>query len=566
MVSCLPIPGSLKPARILAAIAIFAALLTGCGGSGGKDAPGTPPPGQSVAVSGRITFDRVPFNSTIESGLNLSNPIRSPSRHVVVEAIDAGSRQVLASTTTDASGEYRLSVPANRSIFIRAKAQMLKAGSAPTWNFRVLNNTNDDALYALDSATFDSGANGSTRDLHAATGWSGASYTGTRAAAPFAILDTVYQAKELVLSAVPTATFEGLDLFWSVNNRPATPLCPDDGYIETTFYVTGGVDECDAPGDLPPGIYILGAFESGNGDTDEFDSHVIAHEFGHYYEDQFSRSDSIGGSHPQGSRLDLRVAFGEGWGNAYAAMALNDPVYRDSYSGGAVDYGFDIEADGTTAEGWFSESSIAEIVWDIFDPANEAGDPVALGFAPIHTAMTTAQVDADAFASIYTFSNALRARNAAAAAGINTLLANERIAVTGDFGEGETNDGGDAAALPIYTSIGINQNRTVCMHGQNADLNRLGNNRFFTLSLGARSLVTLHAAGVVDDAGTIPAGDPDLFVYLKGQLVAASEQGGATETIQQLELDPGTYVIEIYDFDSRGNTSTRCANLAVTGL
>lgn len=556
----------LKPARIFAAIAIFATVLSGCGGSGGNDPPGTPAPGQSVAVSGRITFDRVPFKATAESGLDLSNPVQSPARHVVVEAIDAGSRQVLASTTTDSSGDYRLNVPANRSIFIRAKAQMLKSGSAPTWNFRVLNNTNGDALYALDSAAFDSGASGATRNLHAATGWGGSSYTGTRAAAPFAILDTVYQAKQLVLSAAPNATFQGLDLFWSVNNRPATPLCPDDGYIETTFYVTGGVDECATPNQLPPGIYILGAFESGNGDTDEFDSHVIAHEFGHYYEDQFSRSDSIGGSHPQGSRLDLRVAFGEGWGNAYSAMALNDPAYRDSYSGGAADYGFDMESDATTAEGWFSESSIAEIIWDIFDPANEPGDTVALGFTPIHTVMTADQVSAEALTSIYTFANALRERNGAAAAGINTLLTNERIAVTGAWGEGETNEGGDVAALPIYTPIGINENRTVCMHGQDADLNRLGNNRFFTLSLGARSLLTLQAAGVANGPGTIAAGDPDVFVYLRGVLVAASEQPGPTETLQQLELDPGTYVVEIYDFDSRGNDATRCVNLAVTGL
>jgi hypothetical protein len=338
------------------------------------------------------------------------------------------------------------------------------------------------------------------------------------------------------------------------------------GHIETTFYATGGDDECPTRGALPPGIYILGAFESGAGDTDEFDSHVIAHEFGHYYEEQFSRSDSIGGAHPPASRLDLRVAFGEGWGNAYSAMALNDPVYRDSYSGGATDFGFDLETDVVTGEGWFSESSIGEILWDIFDPANEAGDTVALGFTPIHQVMTSSQVATDALTSIYTFTNGLRAHTPAAVAGINALLANERIAATGEFGEGETNDGGDSAALPIYTPIALNENKTVCMHGQDADLNRLGNNRFFALALAAPTLVTLQATGVANGAGTLAASDPDVFVYRQGVEIAAGTDEGSTETLSQLQLDAGTYVVEIYDFGSRGNSVTRCVNLAVTGL
>ena len=81
----------------------------------------------------------------------------------------------------------------------------------------------------------------------------------------------------------------------------------------------------------PDGIYILGDFTALGGDTDEFDQSVIAHEFGHYVEDRFGRSDSIGGDHGgSATLLDLRVAFGEGWGNAFSGMVLGDPIYRDS--------------------------------------------------------------------------------------------------------------------------------------------------------------------------------------------------------------------------------------------
>jgi hypothetical protein len=47
-------------------------------------------------------------------------------------------------------------------------------------------------------------------------------------------------------------------------------------------------------------------------DTDEFDTHVVVHEWGHYFESAVSRSDSPGGNHALGDLLDARLAFGEG--------------------------------------------------------------------------------------------------------------------------------------------------------------------------------------------------------------------------------------------------------------
>ena len=57
------------------------------------------------------------------------------------------------------------------------------------------------------------------------------------------------------------------------------------------------------------------------GPTDEYDDHVVVHEWAHYFEANFSRSDSIGGDHASDNVLDIRLAFGEGFGNAYSAMA-----------------------------------------------------------------------------------------------------------------------------------------------------------------------------------------------------------------------------------------------------
>ena len=102
-----------------------------------------------------------------------------------------------------------------------------------------------------------------------------------------------------MLSANPSQVFPALKINWSVNNIPVSGN-KAIGQITTSHY-------SPSEGQL----YILGAADN---DTDENDDHVIAHEWGHYFEDKFSRSDSLGGSHSGNDRLDLRVAFGEGFG------------------------------------------------------------------------------------------------------------------------------------------------------------------------------------------------------------------------------------------------------------
>jgi hypothetical protein len=567
------------------------------GGGGGRSTP--PPPGSTVIISGTITFDRVAFKPVLGTGLNPAGATRVPARQVVVEAISAaGGNTILASTTTDTAGAYSLTVPANTNLFIRAKAQMVKSDTAPTWSFSVRNNTNDDALYALDGSAASSGTSNSIRDLIAASGWNGSTYLrNQRAAAPFAILDTVYRAKELVIGASASAQFPPLTLFWSEDNRPTTsvepppdppeppppppPFCPDDGNIGTTFYTNdlNYIDNCSPRAAVPPGIYVLGSFASGGGDTDEFDAHVIAHEFGHYIEDRFARSDSFGGDHNTASQLDPRVAFGEGWGNAYAAMALGDPIYRDSQGGISSDFGFNLETDDSR-DGWFGELSVGELLWDIFDGTGEAGDGVSLGFTPIFAVMTGAQINTDALTSIYSFAAALRSANSPSAAAIDTLLNNESISGNGEFGAGESNDGGGNTDLPVYVPVvALNTPVSVCTRGTAAGSefrNRLGNRRFLRFDNTVSRPITIQVSGVVQGPGTSAAFDPDIFLYRRGveidravstPLPSTPPGTPGSETMPQQQLDgETTYVIEVLDFDLPfSSTPARCMNVTISG-
>ena len=563
--------------RLPAAVAFAAALLSACGGGGGGGG-GQPPPA-SVTISGQITFDRIPLDATLGNGLNPAGTVQAPARQVTVQAIStAAGSAVLASTTTDASGNYSLSVPSNTSLLIRVRAEMIKTGAAPTWNFSVHNNDNSDALYALDGSAASSGTANSTRNLNAPSGFGVNSYTGERAAAPFAILDTVFRAKELVLTATPTAVFPTLSLFWSDQNRPTVGrFCPDDGDIGTSSYIVfgpGELDDCAVPQANPDGIYILGNFTALGGDTDEFDQSVIAHEFGHYVEDRFGRTDSIGGIHGGSSTLlDLRVAFGEGWGNAFAGMVLGGPVYRDSQNGVQTDFSIDLEADDDQNEGWFSEASVGEILWDLFDATNEPGDSVALGFPPLLAVITGAQVTTDALTSIFTFSTDLRVAQPASQAAIDTLLAGEDISGTGDFGVGETNfggAGGDPQVLPIYRDIVRNDPPiTVCSRSPfgNGSTNKLGNRVFLRFNNDVARLITIQVTGANVGGGTVPATDPDIFVLRRGVLAAfGAGDAPGSEMISQAALPAGLYIIEVYDFqiDKVVGNAPRCMTVAVT--
>ena len=567
----------LRHVRLLVVPSLLA--IGACGGAGDAQ-----PPSATVTIGGTITFDRIPFKAG-GAGLDPAAVVKAPARQVTVEAIDASNGATLASTTTDAQGRYSVDVPADRRLFVRAKAQMVRTGAAPTWRFSVRNNTNAGALYALEGTAFDSGTSGSTHDLHAASGWGTTGYVDVRSAAPFAILDTVYEAKALLLSTSQALDFPALDLYWSEQNRNVVDeFCPKQGSIGTSFYVGAGAqDQCAAPDDLPAGIYILGAFDAMNGDTDEFDPHVLAHEFGHYVEDQFSRADSGGGEHLTGDRLDLRLAFGEGWGNAYAAMALNDPGYRDSFQGFSAEFGFDLEAgdlvtgvNADEAKGWFSEFSIGRIVWDLFDgdaqhEGSQDDDEVALEFAPLFAVMRGEQRTSDAFASIFSFVSAVRAGNPSASGAIDNVLAGELIDGRDAFATGESHDGDSPTALPVYTPIGLNEQTAgvLCTSAKYGDGNKLGYSRFLRLDLDARANVVITVKGAPDpsDVTSVKAIDPNIYVHHRGVVVASAESDDlSAETLPQQALEAGTYVVEVLDFAlPSGDTTPHCMTVSVSG-
>lgn len=488
------------------------------------------PIGATTAIGGRVTYDRVAFEGRNYRGLDYNNTTITPARSVTVQAFDQQA-QLLATTLTDQDGRYSLVVAQDTPVQIKVVAE-ISGQTQASWVVQVKDNTNGNAQYILEGSLASSGDNTTqTRDLHAASGWDGSSYSGTRSAAPFAILDSVFDAVSTLIAVEPNVVLPPLSIFWSPRNIAISGNSAD-GNIGTSYYTSAG-----------PAIYLLGAQ---NNDSDEYDRAVIQHEFGHYIEHQLGRTESIGGSHNQSSRLDIRVAFGEAWGNAFAGMASGDPVYRDSFGASqSLAFAINVEKRGYGDQGWYSEASIQAILYDLFDDADDGSDTLALGFGPIFRALTSADyLDFNGFASVYPFLASLKQQQPEASSAIDQLSTSFNIYGHGWFGEGETNNGGSAVVLPIYRESQLSQTVNVCSDSDYQDYNGMDVRRFIRVTLPQTRNYTIQ---VVKTSGGLAKTNPQVRIFKQGNEVGSILNGTANSENAIRHLSAGETIFEIYE-------------------
>jgi len=505
-------------------------VLVGCGGGGGGSSfPADTPSTGSVTISGTVTYDLVPANAD-HIGLDYDNIRKETVKGVRVDAIDI-TNQSLVSTTTDASGHYTFSVPNNTQMKIRVSAKMLKTGT-PAWDVKVIDNTNSNALYVMEGALSSSGLTNSQRHLNAASGWDGTAYASTRTAAPFAVLDNAYRSMQTVLSANANTVFSPLQMNWSINNVPISGDT-SKGQITTSHYSKGN-------------LFVLGDADT---DTDEYDDHVIAHEWGHYYEDKFSRSDSIGGPHGQNDTLDVRVALGEGWGNAFSAMALDDPVYFDTLGlSQASGFNFDVESGTSTTKGWYSESSVQRILYDVYDSNDDGNDTLSLGFAPIHKVFIGAEKITPAFTSIFTFITALKDENTGDAGEIDSIVSSEDIAeITDIYGTGRINK---ASEYPYHDLI-LGTPLAIKISNADGTYNKLSNRQYVKFTIATSGAYTIK----VEQTNVPKNSDPDFYVFDTSPFNMVDFSDATEPGIEEksISLSAGEYLLDVSDYKNIAN-------------
>lgn len=304
----------------------------------------------TFTVSGLARYER--YYPTSSGNLDYSVPATAlPIRRAVVQVFEGTSPNgvAIANGFTDDNGNYSLSVTSTTgtSLYVRVQARSTVTNyvadgigqnscNGGSWDIRVVNNVTGNSLsqtdpalraqYAMDSSQFTALLSGTQAmpTLTASLTFSptpptpGGVYT-ARAGAPFALLDTAISAIETACQGRAAINFPTVYMNWSASNT-TTSGNKYDGNITTSFFTTEGTAKTG-------NLYILGKTDV---DTDELDNHVVAHEFGHYLENKIYRSDSIGGTHSPGDSLDPRLAFGEGFGNAFSGMVHSDPVYVDT--------------------------------------------------------------------------------------------------------------------------------------------------------------------------------------------------------------------------------------------
>jgi hypothetical protein len=496
-----------------------------------------------VVVSGTVTYEFVPFNDDF-IGLDYSAIETRPVRGAVVELVDSTNTPV-AITATDDNGFYSAAVEANTVLRVQVKAQ-LQRNQAPSWDMTVNDNTNNNRLYALVGSEASVGDSDSQRNLHAPSGWGSGNYATSRPAGPFAILDAVYTSLQQFVDAGYSGNFPPLQLFWSVNNITAEGE-PSRGEIGTSYYFDNE-------------IYILG---EANQDTDEFDSHVIVHEWGHYIEDALGRSDSIGGPHQDTDYLDMRVAFSEGFSNAFAAMMLDDPIYRDSLDVNQSS-GFynDVREKNHAVQGWYSEASVESALYNYFLSST---NKTAKDFSPILSTLTdSSYYNADSFTTIFLFAERLIARYPSHRNALEGLLEEQDINSVNQYANNETNSGGNSINLPVYKSVSIDGAATnVCSTSEHTDFNKLGINQFLRLSItqSGNYAVSIQRSG----GDFVTQSDPDFYIYFRGEEILAGESEENDLELQTVNLAAGNYIVEIVDYFNlnRSSNVTTCFNVVV---
>lgn len=477
-----------------------------------------------IRLTGKVTYDLIPHNQN-HLGLNYNAGNITPGRGLLIELLDSDNL-VLATTTSDNAGNYAFTVEINKLVKIRVKAQLLRT-QKPTWDFRVTDNTNGNSIYAMDGSLVAANDATAVRNLHAASGWTGVGYTQPRVAAPFAILDSVLIGAEKVLAAGNSTDFPPLELRWSVKNKAAEGDLAL-GEIGTSFY-SGSA------------IYILG---DENNDTDEYDRHVILHEWGHYLESEFARSDSIGGDHVYGDKLDMRVAMSEGFSNAFSAMMLDDPNYRDA-SGQQQTDGFtnNVSRKSHVVRGWYSEASVESVLYNFYTSSN---GKLARDFTDIFSVLSSdAYVNNAAMISIYVFADALRNVISPQATQFNSLLLEQNIEITNAFGVNESNSGGYTESLPIYKTLALNNTPVnVCSTNRFGAYNKLAVAQFMVLDIASAGTYQISVQEAANDSGD---SDPDIYLYRRGSLLGAAEGSQIDQENLSRFLSAGIYVLELVD-------------------
>lgn len=458
-------------------------------------------------IDGNVQYEKI---LTTDNRLQLGSPVRRPAIGVKVEAIETASGKTLGVATTDSEGNYRM------ELTIQEPTQMYVRALAQSENARVVR-ANGNRPYSIRLDDFRLAPHEQTRQDFLAV-------DRDRSSGPFNIVAAIGRANAMVRAAEPDIDLPNITVRWA----------PD---YDGNTYFRAGTNEAFIKGDRTT-------------DSDEFDDTVINHEYAHFLAARFSRDDSPGGDHDSNERLDPRLAWGEGWATFFGCASNNTSRYVDtgmtasSTKGGrgraqGTLVAYDLESDSRESSnpGYWNEYTVSSVLWDIYDGANEEGDALSTGFAPVWTAFR--DMRQEHFTYLIDFCDLLVRRQSTLGGGVASILNESSIAYHPGRNPSVDNP------FPVPLTVDQLESGMVRSLGERRT-NLYSSSAFysFTLTRPREVTLTLNITGSPSRANA----DIDLFLLDRdGEMVTYSDATNGVGDSEQIvrRLQPGYYVVEV---------------------
>ncbi len=502
-----------------------------------------------------------------------------------VQVLDANG-SIIQCTETDGSGNFSFTAPRNQNLTVSINSRSFNSHAKVS----VLTAPGSDGVYSL-SQSFSTATAAASINIGTLT----APATGTVMGGAFNIHSNIVRANDSLrffvcgsnsppgcagFSVAPKIT-----AYWSKGVNPSIYIGQSD---PLSFYEVGA-DQ----------LYILGGSNGDvdSSDTDHFDDAIITHEYGHFIEDHYARTDSPGGPHNGSNILDARLMWGEGWANFFSSAIRANKIYRDCYgtplgtTGCFLNYDVDknsnfgsaIDVPSASGEGNFHEFAITRALWDSVDPIRNiaggatsgsnggAGDDnltesVTQPFANFWTTFTGQFPGASQhFRGVGLF---LELNNDPAINGSNVLSSQSILPSRQDYGKPlpvTTGPGCLGKTISIFANdpatctIGSQQ---VCVRGNlhNCCSNQFASNDFYDVNYdGSFSTISL----------TRTSGSAELNLYLYREVYTFGNQcdmavvstvgSAANKSISLRGLPLGHYMLNVNVFTGNGNPSSPSA-------
>jgi hypothetical protein len=370
----------------------FISVMVSCsnGGGGGGDSSATPTAsetanclevrayGDALTLSGNASYQYRPTATTTTNQGTIYALSGIPATAAIpfaeIEVLNSNGDQIQCGNT-DVNGNFSLQVSKNSGA---VRVRVLSRAFNSKIKLSVLEETNLNQPYVIEA-----GADAASSDVGglAVVARARMSESAKIEGGAFHILASIYKANQYIRTQTNDAGFvaEKVTVFWKAGFNPYSYFGYPNNLL--SFY---------KPGERK--LFILGG-KDGNvnqADTDHFDTSVVLHEYGHFLEDVYGKTDSPGGYHNGDAVIDPRLAWSEGFANFFQAAAQGTNSYldtagfcNDSQESGSCTQNvyFRLGEDGTSTlydrstlagEGGFRELSITRTLFKIVQNASSS--------------------------------------------------------------------------------------------------------------------------------------------------------------------------------------------------